>query len=169
MLCHTYINTLNTLNSLHYITFIHRYMHTCIHSIHAYMHTCIHAYMHTYIHACIHTYIHTECGRANAINFIPRSSPFSWEFNHIQNGSCHNGSQGCPQKNMSFFSSIFFQPGSFAEELGPFLISMTLQGLLYPSAIFSAWGNWSKTTPFLDTKGAQEKRKRSSHRSVGGG
>lgn len=39
-------------------------------------------------------------------------------------------------------------------ELGPFLISMTLQGLLYPSAIFLAWGNWSETTPFLDTKGS---------------
>lgn len=39
-------------------------------------------------------------------------------------------------------------------EQGPFLISMTFQGLLYPSAICWAWGRWSGTEAFLDSQGS---------------
>ncbi len=40
-----------------------------------------------------------------------------------------------------------------AKELGPYLISMSLQSMLYPLAIAYAWFSWNDPTPWLDSKG----------------
>lgn len=40
-----------------------------------------------------------------------------------------------------------------AKELGPYLISMSLQSMLYPLAIAYAWFSWTEPTPWLDSKG----------------